>query len=276
MAERRSNQVDPNVLQRRAAAAGENPGEIPCGEWHRQPFSAQMRAETVIWNGAEKVKLSGNASVVEKAYRMYDMFGEYDEIVDQAAFAKTLSRKPDVAYLVNHGGVTMARTSAGSLMLAADSQGLQTEAYVNPKRSDVNDLLLAIEDRDVTEMSFAFRIIDGQWNDDYSEFRILEIDLDRGDVSAVNYGANPYTSVAARQTEILNDLQRLPSGAQRAAVEMLQESRASLERPAVVVEQEAAPEVDTRAAVEVEAPVVPAGPQGRSLALITALLELKD
>jgi hypothetical protein len=26
------------------------------------------------------------ASVVEKKYRMYDMFGEYDEIVDQRAF----------------------------------------------------------------------------------------------------------------------------------------------------------------------------------------------
>ncbi len=257
--------MDPNVLQRRAAAATENPGEIPNGAWHRQPFSAQMRAETVIWNGSEKVKLTGNASVVEKAYRMYDMFGEYDEIVDQGAFAKTLSRKPDVAYLVNHSGVTMARTTSGSLLLSADSQGLQTEAYVNPKRGDVNDLLLAIEDRDVTEMSFAFRIIEGEWSEDFSEFRILEVDLDRGDVSAVNYGANPYTSVAARQTEILNDLQRLPSGAQRAAVAMLQETR---ERPAPVETEEP----EERA--EPEVAVVPEQPQGRSIKLIQALLEI--
>lgn len=261
--------MDPNVLQRRAAAASENPGEIPNGAWHRQPFSAEMRAEKVIWNGAEKVRLSGNASVVEKAYRMFDMFGEYDEVVDQAAFTKTLSRKPDVAYLVNHAGVTMARTSSGSLLLSADSQGLQTEAYVNPKRGDVNDLLLAIEDRDVTEMSFAFRIIDGQWNDDFSEFRILEVDLDRGDVSAVNYGANPYTSVAARQTEILNDLQRLPTGAQRAAVAMLQESRTATETPAPVVEEKPA-DLETRSVVDTAV----AEPQGRSLALVAALLKI--
>lgn len=250
--------MDSNVLRRRAEAANAKPDEIPNGAWHRQPFPAQIRAETVIWNGAEKVKLTGTASVVEKAYRMYDMFGEYDEIVDQAAFNNTLARKPDVAFLVNHSGVTMARTTSGSLLLSSDSQGLQTEAYVNPKRVDVNDLLLAIEDRDVTEMSFAFRIIDGEWNDDYSEYRILEVDLDRGDVSAVNYGANPYTSVAARQTEILNDLQRLPSGAQRAAVEILQETQETAKEPEPVEPR----------------PQVVAEPQGRSIQLIQALLEL--
>ena len=52
-------------------------------------------------------------------------------------------------------------------------------------------------------MSFAFRIVRGAWSPDYTEYRILEVDLDRGDVSAVNFGANPNTSIAARAKQAL-------------------------------------------------------------------------
>lgn len=210
------------MLQRRAAAAQANPGEVPNGIGRSHAFGVEMRATTVIWKEQERIKLEGYASVVEKKYRMWDIFGEYDEVVSQGAFDETLSKNPDVAYLVNHRGVTMARTVSGSLELLADGKGLNTLAYVNPKRTDVRDLVTAIEDRDVTEMSFAFRIDDGEWNDDFTQFRINKVDLDRGDVSAVNYGASPHTSVAARQSEIMQDLRLLPEGALRAVAEDLQ------------------------------------------------------
>jgi phage head maturation protease len=73
---------------------------------------------------------------------------------------------------VNHSGVTMARTTNGSLMLSADSRACRRRR-TSTRSGDVNDLLTAIEDRDVTEMSFAFRIDEGEWNDDFTEFRIL-------------------------------------------------------------------------------------------------------
>lgn len=233
-----------DMLQQRAAAARSNP--IPNGQARSQPFSAELRALKVIHNDQERVKLLGCASVVEKKYRMFDMFGEYDEVVDQRAFNGTLARNPDVAYLTNHRGLTMARTTNQTLLLAADSKGLQTEAYVNPKRSDVNDLVTAIEDGDVTEMSFAFQILDGEWNEDFTEFRILEVELDRGDVSAVNYGANPYTNVAARQTELMQDLRRLPAGAKREAVLRMSSELAAPEETSTVEElrAEAAPTVE--------------------------------
>lgn len=204
------------IREQRAAEYRDKP--VPNGDARSQPFRAELRAETVDWNGRESVKLTGLASATEKRYPMWDLFGEYDEVIDQRAFDETLRKKPDVAFLVNHKGMTMARTSNDTLHLSVTSKGLEHEAYVNPKRSDVADLLMAIEDGDITEESFAFRITDGEWNDDYTEFRILEVDLDRGDVSAVNYGANPYTSVAARQTEVMNDFRRLPEGARRAAL----------------------------------------------------------
>ena len=47
----------------------------------------------------------------------------------------------------------------------------------------------------IDEMSFMFRITAGHWSPDYTEFRINAVDINRGDVSAVNFGANPTTSV---------------------------------------------------------------------------------
>jgi HK97 family phage prohead protease len=236
------------MLQRRAAAAQANPGEVPNGTARSHAFGVEMRASTVIWKEQERIKLEGYASVVEKKYRMWDIFGEYDEVVSQGAFDETLSKNPDVAYLVNHRGVTMARTTNGSLELLADGKGLKTLAYVNPKRTDVRDLVTAIEDRDVTEMSFAFRIDDGEWSDDFTEFRIHKVDLDRGDVSAVNYGASPHTSVAARQSEIVNDVRLLPEGAQRAVVEELKSSLDAREAIADEAELEERGEVEEETA----------------------------
>jgi HK97 family phage prohead protease len=152
---------------------------------------------------------------------MWDDFGPYEEVVAASAFSETLSAQPDVAFLVNHRGVTMARTTNDTLKLALTDMGLQSDAWLNPKRQDVKDLVIAIEDRNIDEMSFAFMLEEGWWSEDFSQFRITKVNIDRGDVSAVNYGANPYTSIAARSREILDDLGHLPAGAKRAALARL-------------------------------------------------------
>lgn len=212
-----------DTRQQRAAAAEAQPDMIPAGAGRLQPFGAQLRAEKVDHDGQQKVRLTGYASVAERGYPMWDAFGEYTEIVDRTAFDQTLEASPDVAFLVNHKGVTMARTSNGTLTLSADERGLMSEALLNPKRQDVTDLVLAIEDGDITEMSFAFTIDEGEWSEDFETFRIKRVNLDRGDVSAVNYGANPYTNIAARSGELLRELQQLPAGAARAAMQRLSE-----------------------------------------------------
>jgi DnaJ-class molecular chaperone len=50
-------------------------------------------------------------------------------------------------------------------------------------------------------MSFAFRVLRQEWNEDYTRRWINEVSLDKGDVSLVNYGANPTTggTVSIRQ-----------------------------------------------------------------------------
>jgi hypothetical protein len=89
---------------------------------------------------------------------------------------------------------------------------------LNAEREDVKLLMSAVKDELVTEMSFAFMLNDGEWNDDYDQFRITEADINRGDVSAVNYGANPYTSISARSYQFMHELKDMPLSVQRAAL----------------------------------------------------------
>lgn len=207
-----------------ATAPGEHAGELPreLGAARACPFPASLRAKMEDRNGQQLYHLTGIASVTDKPYEMYDMFGPYEEIVAREAFTDTLATNPDVAFLVNHKGVTMARTTNGSLELAMVSEGLGMDAWVNPKRTDVKDLVTAIDDGHIDQMSFAFMLEEGWWSDDFSTFKITKLSIDRGDVSAVNYGANPYTSIAARSMGILADLDRMPAGMARAALSRLQ------------------------------------------------------
>jgi HK97 family phage prohead protease len=205
----------------RAQAASQNPGAVPCGVARMQPFAGEFRAKKVDRDGKEMYQIEGYATVYERAYEMWDLFGPYTEVVSAGAGADSLGSNPDVAFLTNHRGVTMARTTNGTLVLSEDTTGLVTKAWLNPARQDVKDLVIAIDDKNVTEMSFAFMIDAGVWSPDYSEYRIQKYDINRGDVSAVNYGANPYTSVSARAREILADLDHLNHGAARAALERL-------------------------------------------------------
>ena len=205
-------------LDGRRAAALADPAFVPSTRDRDQSFQAQLRAKSVERDGKKFFHLEGYASTVDETYEMYDFWGPYDEVVDSGAFEKTLAADPDVAFLLNHRGMTMARTKSGTLELSVDEHGLKTSAFLNPERADVRDLVLAIDDGDVDQMSFAFRIVRGQWSPDYTEYRILEVDLDRGDVSAVNYGANPYTSISARARQAFDAIDHLEGPALRAAI----------------------------------------------------------
>lgn len=156
---------------------------------------------------SETLTVEGYASMTEKPYIMYDMFGEYEETISRGAFTKTLSERADVAFLANHEGLTMARTSNGTLTLREDEVGLHSIANLDARRSDVNDLMRAIERGDIDQMSFGFRILNQEWNDDFDQRNIREVSLDRGDVSAVNYGANPNTVIGARAYPHARDAQ---------------------------------------------------------------------
>jgi HK97 family phage prohead protease len=154
-------------------------------------------------NGAPT--LNGWASVVEHEYQV----GPFVETIKRGAFGKTLSERPDVVLLVGHEGLPLARTTSGSLRLNEDERGLHVDATLEPDDPDVQRLLPKVRRGDVTEMSFAFRVVRQSWNDDYDQRTIHEVNIDRGDVSVVTMGANPATSFSMRDAkEFLEALQR--------------------------------------------------------------------
>lgn len=162
-------------------------------------------------NGLDVVQVGGYASVTESPYEMYDMFGPYTEVVSRGAFGKTLAAAPLVEFALNHGrsgGASMASTRNDTLTLAEDETGLLYDAFVDPTRNDVADMLKALERGDLAEASFKFRIDAGMWSPDWTQFRIDAVDLNRGDVSAVNFGANPAASSGLRSAAAPLDVVR--------------------------------------------------------------------
>ncbi len=220
----------------------------------------RLTAKKVERDGKQFYLVEGYYTVYERGYEMWDEHGPYTEIVSLGAGEKTTAAGPDVIFLTNHRGLAMARTTAGTLELWSDDTGGGNRAWLNPQRQDVKNLVFGIEDGTITEQSFAFMIDAGRWNGDYTEYRIDAYDIDRGDTSAVNYGANPHTSIAARAREILDELEHLPAGAARAALDRLNH-RADLEL--------------ARSAAPVTAPVTPEpepAESGRTLTQLEAWL----
>ncbi|MBP6570918.1 MAG: HK97 family phage prohead protease [Gemmatimonadales bacterium] len=167
------------------------------------PATASVRAAADSGSALPE-NVFGIASRTEVGYEMWDMFGPYTEVVDREAFDGTLAAEPLVEFALNHsagGGAPMAHTRNDTLTLSVTDEGLAYDAHVDTTRTDVSDMVKALQRGDLAEASFKFRIVRGQWSPDYSEYRILEVDLNRGDVSAVNFGANPTATSGARSLQ---------------------------------------------------------------------------
>jgi len=128
----------------------------------------------------------------------YDL-GAYVEVIRHGAFKRTISENPDVVLLVNHDGLPLARTSAGTLELEEDEHGLRVAAELDSGDPVVQMLKRKYERGDLDgQMSFAFRVTDQTWSEDHSLRTIRSVTLHRGDVSIVTMGANEATSSALR------------------------------------------------------------------------------
>lgn len=158
------------------------------------------------WRGVNdyEVRASGNEFIVRGHASVFDApypvaggpdAGGFNETVDRGAFARTLAANPDVHFLINHEGRSLARTKSGTLTLATDKVGLLSEARIDRRTQDGRDLEISMERGDLDEMSFAFRTVRHDWTDDGALRTLLEVNLDKGDVSVVNNGANPATRI---------------------------------------------------------------------------------
>lgn len=124
-----------------------------------------------------EVSLGGYAAVFDQ-----EAFGE---VVRPGAFTNTLREQADVRFLVNHGGVPLARTKSGTMTLDTDDHGLRMEvSALDVSNPTVAELTSAMRRGDLSEMSFGFIPIRDSINEngvrELKEVRLM-------DVSAVTY-----------------------------------------------------------------------------------------
>jgi HK97 family phage prohead protease len=126
--------------------------------------------------------------------------GGWTERVAAGAFTKALKEQHDVRFLLNHEGLPLARTKSGTMTLTQDDLGLRVEVpnldVMNPFSAS---LVSALQRGDVDQMSFAFRVTDQSWDDNYTQRTIRSVEM--YDVSAVTYPANDATIIGLRSDD---------------------------------------------------------------------------
>lgn len=164
-------------------------------------LEARSREIEVRSNDDGTIGLAGYAAVYEVGY---DVAGGppygWVEMIARGACDKSVSEQDDVRCLFDHDGIPIARTKSGTMTLTSDRVGLRVDVpSIDLTSPLVQSLRSALERGDLDEMSFAFRVLRQEWNEDYSERRILEVRL--FDVSVVTFPANPATVAQLRNDE---------------------------------------------------------------------------
>lgn len=82
----------------------------------------------------------------------------FREQIAPGAFTRAIDEGQDVALLINHDpNLVLGRTSAGTAQLEQTERGLKVNADF-PDTSYARDLVTLLERRDVSQMSFGFRV----------------------------------------------------------------------------------------------------------------------
>lgn len=195
----------------------DRPSERRCAEMVGAPAIARVRSAMELREASTGGgwDFHGVASATGIGYEMYDAYGPYTELVTPGAFGASLAQPDlDVPLVLAHDSLRrIARTTNGTLTLTEVLEGDDTGLHVHAPNLDPGDVDVAyiapkLRNGLVDEMSFRFRITAGQWSPDWTEYHINGVDIDRGDVAIVGYGANPYTTGALRADDGRHSLRR--------------------------------------------------------------------
>lgn len=128
-----------------------------------------------------RMVLHGLAAV----YNVETDLGPFREVIAPGAFSA--SNLSDVRFLLNHAGLPMGRTTAGTLEVRDTPAGLFYRVLL-PDTSEAHALYTAVKRGDISQSSFAFTIKTERW-DTLRGLRVIE-DVDTVlDVSAVAFPA---------------------------------------------------------------------------------------
>lgn len=166
----------------------------------------QVRAE-----GDSGRQFAGHAAVFNSRTAIGNplTWGFYEEIAP-GAYTKTLS-EGDSRFLVDHDTrLVVSRVSAGSLRLAQDNVGLAVDSDLDERLSYVADLVVNLENKNITGMSFGFRVVKDDWEtitvstsegDMEAELRVIR-EVQLFEVSAVTFPAYEETDAGLRSVGV--------------------------------------------------------------------------
>jgi HK97 family phage prohead protease len=161
-------------------------------ERRRITFDAELRATT---DG--EMRVAGYAAMFNREASGLP----FREMIAPGAFTRTLQTGQPVYLLVNHDtdALPLASTSAGTMSLREDAQGLYMEANLDPANPRAQELHSVLSRGDATKMSFAFTVNQGGETRD-GDLRVLT-DLSLYEVSIVTWPAYDSTDVGLREGE---------------------------------------------------------------------------
>jgi uncharacterized protein len=209
-------------------------------------------------------------------------FGFWEQ-VSPGAFRKTISEH-DIRFLIDHiPRLVLSRNRAGTLRLAEDDVGLDTDADMDPT-TYARDLAISLANGTINQMSFSFEPIKEEWEilEDGSELRTLK-EVKLWDVSAVTYAAYEDTDASLRSLgfEILSERMGLEDDEVRArllrglSMGQLDAELAPTLRDAGMRLVNIATACEPATATRPPGTDQPASTTGRSLAIVQRRLRLK-
>lgn len=166
----------------------------------------------------ETVRFEGLASVTGQFYRMWDMFGEYDEQVVVGAFEQTLAQSDlSTPLVLSHDSMRRMALTGNAIsplelseLTDGATTGLQSIApTMQLSDADTAYIVPKLEAGLIDEMSFRFVIEEGRWSEDFTQYSIQRVNIHRGDVAIVGYGANPLTAGAGLRSKPLSMASRV-------------------------------------------------------------------
>lgn len=164
------------------------------------PFSGQNERRYLL--GVEVREADGKPVIHGYAAR-FEEWSEYfgygswkwREKIRYGAFTKTLEEYDQRALWNHNPDIVLGRRSAGTLKLSEDEQGLIAE-ITPPDTEAGRGYIESVRRRDVTGMSFMFRTIREEWDEEKQERTLLEVKL--YEVSPTPFPAYPSTSAGVR------------------------------------------------------------------------------
>ena len=171
----------------------------------KRTFDFQMGIEK---REDESQSIVGHAAI----FNEYADIGWFQERIMPGAFKSSI-KKDDVRALFNHDpNYVLGRNKAGTLTLSEDEKGLAIK-IIPPDTQFARDLMILIERGDISQMSFAFQVLEEAWEygkEKESDKRDL-IKLKLYDVSPVTYPAYPQTDVAVKSYRTWKESHKEPA-----------------------------------------------------------------